>query len=231
MPGSITPIWQDGQVPRSYSSDVRRAGSARTRRAVIDAAVSVFAEKGWFGTTMPAVAERASVAVETVYRAVSGGKPALLAAAVQAALAGGAERAEVRSEERPGIRRVIDAGSPDDALRKYAAILPSTWRRAGPLLAALDTAGPDESLVRLRSELEEQRLAGMRRFAHQLEASGALRPGMTRDRVADVLWTVCSRANFDALVGTRGWSDQEYIAWVARILVTELLQPGRVQQR
>jgi AcrR family transcriptional regulator len=193
---------------------------------VIEAAAVAFAERGWAATTMPLIARRAEVAVETVYRAVPGGKAALLAAAVQATLAGGAARAEIATDDRPGIRRVLDAPDPREALRQYARSLTGTWKRVGPLLVALDRAGSDPELARLSEDLERQRLDGMRRFARHLDAGGHLRRGLTVDRAADVLWTICSRANHDDLTIVRGWSDEEYAEWVLQALAALLLDPG-----
>jgi AcrR family transcriptional regulator len=221
---TFSPIVETGQVPRRYESDVRRDRAASTRRSVVDAAVSAFSELGWSGTTMTSIADRAGVAVETVYRAVPGGKPELLAAAVQAALAGGAARAEVATDDRPGIRRVIDASEPAEALLQYAGTVARTWARVGALLAVLDSAPSVAEIDRLRAELESQRLAGMRRFAEHLDRQSALRDGMSVPIAADVLWTVCGRANHDALVRARGWTREAYIAWVHRSLVGELLR-------
>lgn len=212
-------------MARSYDSEVRRDRAAQTRRAVIESAAAVFAECGWAATTMSAVAERAAVAVETVYRAVPGGKAALIAAAVQATLAGGAARAEVATDDRPGIRRVLDASDPTEALRQYARSLTGTWKRVGPLLAALEAAGTDAEPAQLREQLEQQRLAGMLRFARHLDAGGHLRPGMTVERAADVLWTICSRANHDDLTIARGWPDDEYAEWLVQSLAALLLEP------
>lgn len=213
-------------MPRAYDSDVRRSQARRTRRAVIDAAVAVFAELGWQGTTMPVVAARAGVSVETIYRTVNGGKTSLLIEAVNAALAGGAEHAERRAEDRPGIRRASEAASAGGALQAYATTLPGTWTRVGPLLAVLDAAGPDPSLVGLRAQLEDQRLEGMRSFARRLASTGELRSDTTLDAVADVLWAVCSRANHRALVDERGWPESDYVNWVVRALGAELLEPA-----
>lgn len=210
-------------MPRAYDSGVRRAQALQTRRSVIDAAVVVFAELGWQGTTMLVVAQRAGVAVETVYRTVPGGKASLLIEAVHAAVAGGAEHAESASEDRPGIRRAVRAVRAREALRAYAATLPGTWRRVGPLLGVLEVAGPDPSLVGLRSRLEDQRLEGMRSFAQRLESAGDLRNEISLQAAADVLWTVCALANHRALVDGRGWSENEYVDWVVRALSGELL--------
>ena len=211
---------------RRYDASKRREQAASTRIRIIDAAAAAFLERGYAGATIPVIAARAGVAVETVYRSASG-KAGLLAAAVQAALAGGAERAETPVEERVGIRRVIEETDPARQLAAYAATQPGVWSRVGPLLRVLDAAaGTDAVLVELQQSLSNQRLLGMRRFAGLLADQGALRPGLTVIRAADQLWTICAQANYDALVTGCGWSHQEYRDWLERMLVAALLADG-----
>ena len=104
---------------RRYDSPGRRAQAARTRTRIVDAAHRLFIERGYVGTTIPAIAAEAEVAVETVYRSASG-KAGLLADAVAGAVAGGVERADVPVAERPAIRLIIDpslaAVTPTDAV-------------------------------------------------------------------------------------------------------------------
>ena len=208
---------------RRYDAPRRRAQAAETRAKIIEAAARVFLERGYAGATIPRIATEAGVAVETVYRSASG-KAGLLAAAVQAALAGGVERAEVPVEQRPGIRRVIEETDPRRQLRAYAATQPGVWGRVGPLLRVLDVAATtDEALVELRNRHAAQRLNGLRRFAALLAERGALRPGLSVDRAADILWTVCAQANYDSLVTARGWKPEEYRDWVADTLANSLL--------
>ena len=72
------------------------------------------------------------------------------------------------------------------------------WSRVGPLLRVLDAAATtDETLMALRDKHAEQRLAGLRRFAALLAERGSLRPGLSVNRVTDIIWTVCARANYD----------------------------------
>ncbi len=56
-----------------------------------------------------------------------------------------------------------------------------------------------------------------------IEASGALKPGLSPERAADIVWTLCSRASFDALVRARGWSHEEYERWLTDMLQDALL--------
>jgi AcrR family transcriptional regulator len=214
---------------RRYDGSRRREHATQTRTKIIDAAARMFLERSYSGATIPAIATEAGVAVETVYRSASG-KAGLLAAAVQAALAGGVERAELPVEQREGIRRVIEESDPRQQLAAYAATQPGVWSRVGPLLRVLDAAAAtDPALVQLKEAHAQQRLNGLRRFADLLEQSKALRPGLTAERAADLIWTICAQANYDALVTTRGWSHEEYRDWLSDTLASSLLPERRTR--
>lgn len=208
---------------RRYNAAKRQARAAETRHRVISAAAAVFVEHGYAAATIPRIAAAAGVAVETVYRAAPG-KAGLLAAAVQAALAGGAERAEVDVEKRPGIRRVIEEPDPARQLQAYAATQPGVWSRVGPLLRVLDNAAAgDPTLAELQRRLVEQRLTGLHRFGTLLADRGALRPDLTAERAAHLIATVCAQANYDSLVTTMGWTHDEYRDWLGRALIASVL--------
>jgi AcrR family transcriptional regulator len=210
---------------RRYDASRRREQAAATRHRIVEAAAELFVERGYAGTTIPAIAAGAGVAVETVYRSAAG-KAGLLTAAVQAALAGGVERSERPVEEREGIRRVIDEPDPRRQLVAYAHTQPGVWSRVGPLLRVLDSAASsDPALQRLQADLAAQRLEGMRRLADLLDRQGKLRPGLPADRAADLVWTLCAQANFDALVGQRGWTHREYESWLGEMLAAAVLPP------
>jgi AcrR family transcriptional regulator len=214
---------ENAKSRRRYDAPKRREQAAHTRVKIIEAASRVFLELGYTRATIPRIAAEAGVAVETVYRSASG-KAGLLAAAVQAALAGGAQRADVPVEQRPGIKRVIEEADPRRQLELYAATQPGVWARVGPLLRVLEQAAmTDDALVELRRRHTEQRREGLRRFAALLAERGALRSGLTTDRAGDILFTVCAQANYDALVGTLGWTTEEYQGWVADTLAHALL--------
>lgn len=193
------------------------------RTKIIEAAGRVFLERGYAGATIPRIAAEAGVAVETVYRSAAG-KAGMLEAAVQAALAGGVQRADVPVEERPAIRRVIEETDPRGQIEAYAATQPGVWSRVGPLLRVLDAAATtDETLLALRQQHGRQRWEGLRRFAALLSERACLRDGLSVDRATDIIWAVCAQANYDSLVIDRGWSHNEYKAWLAETLAPALL--------
>lgn len=212
---------ESARPKRRYDAANRKAQAQLTRTRIVEAAGRIFLDRGYVGATIPLIAAEAGVAVETVYRSASG-KSGLLAAAVQAALAGGVEQSHTPVEERPGLRRVTEAADATQAIRAYAATQPGIWSRVGPLLRVLDSAAPaDESLVELGEQLAIQRLTGMRRFAQHLADRGAL--GVPVERAADILWAVCAQANYDALVVARGWSAEDYRVWLATTLIDSIL--------
>lgn len=210
---------------RRYDGTKRRQQSEQTRRRIVDTAARVFVERGYTGATILLIAAEAGVAVETVYRSATG-KAGLLREAIQANLAGGAERAELPVEQRAGIRRVIEETDPRRQLRAYAATQPGVWSRVGPLLRVLDEAAGDPALAQLRTELAEQRLHGLRSFANLLAERDALKSGLSVDKARDLIWTLCAQSNYDALVTARGWSHADYRDWLAEALAAALL-PGQ----
>lgn len=213
---------KDVKPRRRYESRRRREQAEQTRREIITAAGKLFRDRG-YGAPMPAIAAEAGIVVETVYR-IFGSKAALFRAVVEALLAGGPTRAEVPVEERPAIRAVIDARDARRKVALYAATQPGVHRRAGPLLRALrDAKASDPELTRLWDELEAWRLAGQGRFVAHLAEAGGLRSDRSIEEATDVVWTLCSLAVHDHLVIERGWRAEQYEAWLAGALASELL--------
>lgn len=214
---------ENARSKRQYDATNRRGRAARTRTKIIEAAATVFLAHGYAGATIPRIAAEAGVAVETVYRSAAG-KAGLLEAAVQSALAGGVEPSDVLVEQCPTVRAVIEETDPRRQLAGYAASQPGVWSGVGPLLRVLDAAAAsDETLMALRDQHATTRLNGLRRFAALLAERGGLRPGLTVERAADIIWTVCAQANYDSLVRARAWTHQDYQAWLTVTLAAHLL--------
>jgi AcrR family transcriptional regulator len=214
---------QEVKTRRRYDSPHRREQAAGTRRKVVAAAQPLFLEHGYAGTTMAEIARAGGVVVETVYRSF-GSKAALFGAVVEAALAGGVERAELPVEERPAIAAIIAETDPVKQLGLYAATQPGIHRRAGPLLRAVrDASALDPEVARVWRELEAQRYAGQSRMAGLLASRGALRAGLSVETASDLIWTLTSLAVHDLLVIERGWSYEQYERWLTDALTRELL--------
>lgn len=211
-------------VKRTYNSDRRRQQAAATRRDIVAAARLLFERDGYAATTMSAIAAEARVAVETIYRSFDG-KAGLIEAVVEAAVAGGTERAERAVEDRPVIKSLIDEPNPRRKLELYAATQPGIHERSGALLRALRVAASTEAgLAEVLAHLENQRLQGLSRFAQHLKDSGALHEDVSTEEACDLLWTINSQVLFDLLVTERGWSLDQYQGWIASMMIRSLLR-------
>ena len=211
---------------RRYDSTRRLAQAAETRLDVLNAARELFPDRGYSGTTINEIAATAGVAVETIYR-VFGSKASLFKAVLEAAIAGGAERASIPPEQRPAVRKMAEELDPRRVLALHAATQPGIHARSGAYNRALrEAASADPDLADVWRQLEAQRLAGMRRLAQRLYDLGALRPGLSVEEARDILWTVNSHAVYDLLVVQRGWPPERYRDWIEATNVHALLRPG-----
>jgi TetR/AcrR family transcriptional regulator, regulator of autoinduction and epiphytic fitness len=208
---------------RPYDSRRRREQAAQTRRDIEASAEKLFRERGYIGTSMPAIAAEAGVVVETIYRAF-GSKAKLFKAVIESALAGGPKRAETPPAERPAIRAVIEEADPRRKLELYAATQPGVHGRSGPLYRVLVAAADSDPELRdVLDGIEARRLHGLGGLAAQLAESRALHSNLSVEDARDIMWTLCSTPLHDLLVLERGWSAETYQHWLAIALQRELL--------
>src|SRR5215467_6301005 len=105
---------------RSYSSARRAQQAEQTRTDVLLAAIRLFGQKGWAGTTLAAIAAEAGVAVETIYTGFSS-KKALLLAAMDVAIVGDAKLVPLMEREEVQQLRHLPAEQRLPALMRLAA--------------------------------------------------------------------------------------------------------------
>jgi AcrR family transcriptional regulator len=184
----------------------------------MDAAYALLIDSGYAGTTMTAVAERAVVAVPTVYKAF-GSKTELVKCVYDRALAG--DDTDVSIGERPQARRILAETDPTRAITHYAALVAETAGRIGPLLSTLLGAqSTDPQLREFVAAIEEERRHGNERFVAHLRAAGMATPA---DRASDLLWLFTAPDVYLRLVAQRRWSADEFAVWLAATLVQQLL--------
>ena len=203
---------------RAYDSSGRRAGALRGRRAVLEACRELLFRDGYRATTIRAVAERAGVSPETVYKTF-GGKPGILKALWDVTLAGDDTPASMA--ERPQLQEVFRTRDPGEKLGRYAEFVCGVHERTGALFALLNRAGPD--VAEFLDATEAERLTGVRGFVAHLASEAMLRPGEDRGRAADVCWVLTSPQVFGRLTTDRGWDTGAYRSWLAGALAGALL--------
>jgi len=188
--------------------------------AILAAAQELFAEGGYAATSVQAVADRAGVAIDTVYATV-GRKPQLLLAVHDVALAEGP--APVPAGERDYVRAVRDATSAEAKIRTYAAALARILPRTIPVMRALREAGATEPECAAQYDaISERRAANMRLLVADLRSTGELRPELSDDDAADLVWSLNSPEWFGLVTG-RGRTPEHYAALLADVLLRTLL--------
>jgi AcrR family transcriptional regulator len=211
---------------RTYNSTSRRKAAEATRQSIIESARQMFLENGYAATTMPAIANVAGIALDTVYATV-GKKPALFRLLVEMAISG-SDKA-VPAEARDYVRAI--RAEPDAArkLQLYAAALRAIQPRLAPLIRVLQGAAPlDPELDVLWQNISRRRAANMQLLAKDLAATGRLRSDLTESKTADIIWSMNSPEFYLLLVEQRGWSPEEYERWLADAWIRILLEPVSV---
>jgi hypothetical protein len=79
-------------------------------------------------------------------------------------------------------------------------------------------AGADEEIAALARDLLEWRRATAARMVDVLAGEDGLRPGLTREEAADLLFALGGPEVHHLLVGVRGWSQERFDAHVADLL-------------
>lgn len=206
-----------GDVKRSYDARSRQAQAERTRELLLDAARGLLLTDGYAATTMALVARACDVSVESVYKRF-GGKPGLVRAVVDKALAGeGRTPAERRSD-------ALSATDPELLLRGWAQLTAEVAPRVAPILLLVRAAAShDQELFELAGELDQTRRRRMTDNAGRLAAAGQLRPGLTVEHAADVLWAYSSPELYDLLVLRSSWELPRYARFVEDGLRAHLL--------
>jgi AcrR family transcriptional regulator len=195
---------------RAYNSSRRAAQAAQTRADVLAAAIACFSESGWSGTTLNAVAERAGVAVETIYGGF-GTKKQLLREAMEVAVVGDAE--PVPLAERPEWVE-MQRGNRAERVAKGIALQAEIHARSARVWSAiLEAARSDADVAAFRDEGEANR-------AHDLERGLELVLRKPLDGlVFDVLFVLFGPEAYLVLTEGRGLTRAEYEAVLAETAI------------
>ncbi|HUY50728.1 MAG TPA: helix-turn-helix domain-containing protein [Streptosporangiaceae bacterium] len=210
-------------VERSRPRD-GKGSQARTRlarAAVIEAARTLFLERGYAATTIEAISDLSDVPPATVYRLFSS-KPGILKALLHVLIAGDDQAAAM--QDRPHVRALLANPDPRNQLSGLAGIIRGIMSRAEPLYRILlSAAGSDPDAAALLAELTRQRQQGQGQIARSLARAGALRPKLRERDAADIIHALTLPEVYRLLVCDRGWSPQRYEQWLTDILISQLL--------
>jgi AcrR family transcriptional regulator len=199
----------------------RQARTRLARAAVVEAARTLFVERGYAVTTMEAISERSDVPPATVYRLFSS-KLGILTALIDASVAGTED--SVPLADQPAARALLAATDPARQLAGFAAICREVNTRTAPLYRVLvGAAESDPDAAALLADRTRHRRAGQELIARSLARSGALKPSVREGDAADIIHALMSPEVYQLLVADRGWRPERYEQWLTQILIDQLL--------
>lgn len=191
----------------------RQRQALETRRIILDAARALFLERGYAATTIEAVADRAGVAVSTVYAAFTN-KRGLLTAIRQ----GWHEASDVRDI----YRRALEERDAGRRIELFAHATRRQWE-TGAAMQRIYT-GAAAADPEAAEELEEALSGRRKNVGRWLEqAAPSLRADLPFERLRDIYLALTVPEVYRELVVVAGWSPDAYEAWLSEALKRQLL--------
>lgn len=206
---------------RTYNSSRRKEQARLTNRQIVGAARKLFAERGYSGATLEAIAQEAGVSVETVY-ATFGSKRAILSKLIDISVVGDDEAIPLL--QRPGPQAVQQEKDQQRQIQLFARDIVEIMGRMAPLFGIMHVAAKTEpDISEILHNILENRVHGMEAFIRYLAANGPLRADLTPAEAAETVWAISSAEVYSLLTVDRSWSSDQYEQWLAKTLTKLLL--------
>ena len=199
---------------RQYRSPRREAQAQATRDAVIAAAQARFAEVGYAGTTVDAVAADAQVSAATVY-ATFGSKRALLEAAVDQAIVGDSQ--ELALADRPWVADLRALDDPKERLRVLYRALREVYERTAAFDQVVeDAARTDPELATLLVEHRRRQYEDTERLRDAI-VDGRVFGTLDARQDVEALWAIGGQSVYRLLTDGRGWAPETWERWMCEL--------------
>lgn len=210
------------RTKRAYNSSRRKEQALQTRHQIVEAARTLFIERGYAGATIDSISQNAGVAPETVYAAF-GSKRAILSRLFEVSLLG--DDLPTPLLERRERQEVLSEADQHQQIELFASDIYNIMNRVAPLFDIMRVAAKTEpEIAEMLENILNARVQGMMAFVRALMKNGPLRSGLTPEKAAETVWTLTSAEVFILLKTNRGWSEQKHKQWLADSL-TRLLLP------
>ena len=207
-----------GSKKRQYVSDLRTQAADVTKGRVLNAAKTLFVRHGIDKVSIAQIAERAGVAVSTVYalyKSKEGILRGLMSAALfgsrfqeaQAKLAGVTDPVRLVMLTAHVARAIYEAESSELGLMRGASAFSPALRKL------------EQEFEKLRFDMQEERIRLL--FSHSKQ-----RRGLGLDEARRILWMYTSRDVYRMLVHEGGWTPDQYQQWLSDTLVNALVRGG-----
>lgn len=201
---------------RRYVSEVRTQSADATQHRVLKAASALFVRHGIDRTTIAEIAEKAGVAVSTVYSLFKS-KEGILRALMRAALFG--PRFQEARAKLAGVTDPVEliALSANVARAIYEGESSELGLIRGASAFSVSVRKLEQEFETIRFEMQEERVRLL--FAQSKEAKG-----LEFDDARRILWMFTSREIYRMLVQEGGWTPDRYQQWLSATLVAALVK-------
>ena len=187
----------------------------------MQAARTLFLDRGYAATTIEVISALADVPSATVYRLFSS-KLGILKALLDVSIAGDDEA--VPLQDRANARALFADADPERQLSGFASICREINSRSATVYRILvSAAGSDPEAAALLAEYTQERQAGQGQIARSLARTGGLRPKLKERDAADIIHALMSPEVYRLLVCDRGWHPDRYEQWLEDTLINQLL--------
>jgi AcrR family transcriptional regulator len=179
------------------------ATGSRAGKKTLQAARTLFLERGYAATTIEAISDVSDVPPATIYRLFSS-KLGILRALLDVSIVGDDD--SVALPDRPRARALFADPDPRNQLSGFAGITCNINSRAAPVYRILvSAAGSDPGAAALLAEYQRKREEGQGQIARSLARAGALRPKLRQRDAADIIHALISPELYQLLVCERDW--------------------------
>ena len=193
----------------------RERYALETKLAIVDAGRKLFAERGYFATTVEEIAAEAEVAPATVYSS-TGGKQGVLGQILE------------QWSADPQIQGTLDnaASSADgreiiEILARAARQMRERWDDAVRIF--LTTAPHDAAVAEQFAPFSQYYRTCIAEIAQRLADRGALRKEIDAAYATDILWLYFGYGSLYTLHHENGWPYERAELWLATQAARELL--------
>lgn len=195
----------------------REKQAADTRQDILDAALRLFAERGYGRTSITDIASGAGVAVPTLYTSV-GAKPVILRQLLE------------RIDERAGIAALAATMRTEEDPARVLSIEVTITRQvaetSGDVIRVLASAAVvDAELAETYAAGLANHRAGARTTVERLVQLRALHPQRSVEEATAIIATMTSTSVYDSLTHDFGWSFDQCAHWLTETLTSQLLPP------
>ena len=209
-------------MPLVKSTGKKGEKSRQTRRRILQAAHELFVDQGYGATTLQEIADRAGLAVQTIYFTF-GNKPSLLKELVDVIIAGDDE--PIPTMQRTWFLDALAADTAEAQLRAHVRGTCDVLQRVAPIMDVLRAAGAqDPSLAGLWQQDSNPRLEVQTAAARSLVAKPGAKAQLSVEHVADVLFGLLSPELYLVLIRERSWTPQRWEQWAYDTLHAQLCE-------